>query len=111
MAKETFSRFDAADYLTDDESIAGYLDAAAESGDDAVFAKALGTVARARNMSALARETGITRQGLHKALSEGGSPSLATTMRVLSALGLQLSVRAALPAQAKKAPPRKRRAA
>ena len=93
MKQEKFAPFDAADYLDDDGSIAAYLAAAAEGGDDAHFARALGTVARARNMSALARETGLSRQGLHKALSAGGSPSLATTMRVLSALGMQFHVR------------------
>ena len=93
MTKELFSRFDAADYLITEADIAAYLDAAAAENDAAMMTRALGTVARARNMSALARETGLTRQGLHKALSAGGSPSLATAMRVLSALGMQFHVR------------------
>ena len=92
MTKETFKPFDAADYLNSAEAIAAYLAAAAEGGDDGHFARALGTVARTRNMSALARETGLTRQGLHKALSADGKPSLETAMRVLSALGLQFSI-------------------
>ncbi len=92
MGKETFKRFDAAAYLKSEAAVAAYLAAAAEGGDDTHFARALGTVARAGNMSALARETGLTRQGLHKALSEGGKPSLATAMRVLSALGLKFSI-------------------
>lgn len=102
MAKETFSRFDAANYLKSEADIASYLDVAAESGDAAELAGALGDVARARNMSALARETGLTRQGLSKALSPGGSPSLATAMRVLSALGLKFTVRKAGPVVVKK---------
>ncbi len=116
MKKETFSRFDAADYLKSEADIASYLDVAAESGDAAELASALGDVARARNMSALARKTGLTRQGLHKALSPDGSPSLATAMRVLSALGLQFTVRKAAPMASKKGTdkkpaPRKRSAA
>ena len=102
MVKEIFRPFDAAAYLKTEDDVAAFLAAAAEGGDDSHFARALGTVARARNMSALARETGLTRQGLHKALSAEGSPSLATTMRVLSALGLQFQVRA-IPAAKKRA--------
>ena len=77
---ETFARYDTADYLTDDDRIAAYLEAVIEeAGDDPVqIAQALGTVARARNMSQLARDTGLTREGLYKALSAEGNPSFAT---------------------------------
>lgn len=93
MAKESFGRFDAADYLTTEEDIVAYLDAVMEeSGDDpAMIARALGTIARARNMSQLARDAGITREGLYKALSEDGNPSFATIVKVANALGLRLS--------------------
>jgi len=65
----------------------------AEAGDDPTFiAKAIGDVARARGMSQTARDTGITREGLYKALSEEGNPSFATVLKVLSALGLRLHV-------------------
>ena len=68
-------------YLKTDDDIAAYLEAAAEDGDAAHFASALGDVTRARNISAVARDAGLTRMGLHKAfLSKGGNPSLDTTM-------------------------------
>ena len=87
----TFSPFDAADYLRDETDIAAYLDAAVAEDDPAVMARALGTIARARNMSNLARDTGLTRQSLYKSLSGKGNPSLDTIMRVTSALGFRLA--------------------
>lgn len=92
-AKETFSRYDTADYLKTDEDIAAYLEACAEENDPALMAQALGTVARARNMSQLARDTEMTREGLYKALSGEGNPSLATVMKVARALGFRLTFR------------------
>ncbi|MBS7348603.1 MAG: putative addiction module antidote protein [Comamonas sp.] len=89
MNKVIFSRYDAADYLKTDEQIAAYLDVALEDGDPAVIARALGAVARARNMSQLARETGMSREGLYKALSGQGNPSFATIMKVAQALGVR----------------------
>ena len=109
-ARETFRRFDAAEYLVSEAEITAFLNAAVEGADASHFARALGTVARARNLSALARQTGLTRQGLHKALSADGHPSLETTMSVLSALGLEISVRIRK-APATKTPVRKRKAA
>jgi len=90
---ETFTRFDSADYLTDVETAAAYLQAAlAESGDDpSVVAVALGAIARSGNMSELARRTGMSREGLYKALSAEGNPSFATIMAVTKALGLRVS--------------------
>lgn len=88
---ETFSRFDAADHLKSDEDVIAYLDAAMEDGDAAVIATALGNVARARGMVQLARETGITREGLYKALSADGNPSLGTVLKVMKALGVRLA--------------------
>jgi probable addiction module antidote protein len=92
MAAVKFGRFDAADYLKTEEDIATYLEAVMEdAGDDAALvSRALGTVARARNMSELARETGITREGLYKALSGEGNPSFATIVKVAHALGLKV---------------------
>ena len=85
-------RYDTADYLRTEEDIALYLEAVMEEGgDDASFiAHTLGDVARARNMSQLAREVGMTHEGLYKALSSEGNPSFATIMKVAKALGLQL---------------------
>ena len=96
-SQEEFSRYDTADYLTDDERIAAYLEAVMEEGgDDPVFiTQALGTVARARNMSQLARDTGLTREGLYKALSADGNPSFATVVKVAIALGLRVTFKAA----------------
>lgn len=91
-AKVTYSRYDTADYLKTEEDIALYMEAVLEEGgDDAnLIAHALGDVARARNMSQLAREVGMTREGLYKALSSEGNPSFATIMKVAKALGLKL---------------------
>lgn len=92
MNKE-FSHYDTADYLETDEDIVAYLEACAEENDPALMAHALGTIARARNMSQLARDTGLSREGLYKALSGDGNPSLATVMKVAHALGLQITFR------------------
>lgn len=84
--------FDMANYLESDEDIAEYLRQVLEEGDAALLAAALGDVARARNMAQLARDTGLTREGLYKALSGEGNPSMATVMKVMKAMGLKLSV-------------------
>lgn len=91
--KEKFSRYDVVDYLKSEEDMAGYLDACIEeAGDDAAYiAAALGDIARARGMAQLAKDTGISREGLYKALSADGNPSLATVLKVLRALGLRLT--------------------
>jgi probable addiction module antidote protein len=90
--------FDAVDYLKTDEACAEYLSAALGDGDPALITAALGDVARARGMSQLARDAGLTREGLYKALSEQGNPSFATVLKVLRALGLQLHVAPVAPA-------------
>jgi probable addiction module antidote protein len=90
-AREAFSRYDAADYLKSDEDVIAYLEAAMEDGDAAVIATALGNIARARGMMHLARETGLTREGLYKALSADGNPSLGTVLKVMKALGVRLA--------------------
>ena len=91
-ATETFSSYDTADYLNSAADIAAYLEAVLDqSGDDpAVIARAFGTVARSRNLSELAREVGLSREGLYKALSGDGNPSFATIMKVAHAFGLRL---------------------
>ena len=89
---ETFAPFDAANYLNTVEDVAAYLEAVIEDGDDnpAVIARALGSVARSRNFSQIARQAGMSREGLYKALSAEGNPSLATIIKVSHALGLRL---------------------
>ena len=86
--------FDAADYLQSDEDCALYLQACIDEAPDdaALFSKALGDIARARGMMQLARDTGISREGLYKALGEQGNPSLSTVLKVLYALGLRLNI-------------------
>ena len=85
-----------ADYLYSDEDCALYLQACIEEAPDdaALFAKALGDIARVRGMMQLARDTGITREGLYKALGEQANPSLATVLKVLRALDMQLHIEA-----------------
>lgn len=89
---EKFSRYDTADYLETEEDIRLYLEACQEQGDPALVAAALGDIARARNMSQLAKAVGMTRAGLYKALSPDGNPSFATISRVAKALGLKVTV-------------------
>jgi len=88
-----FSRYDVADHLKTEEDMALYLDACVEEdpGDGSVIALALGDIARARNMAQLARETGLSREGLYKALSGQSNPNFATILKVARALGLELS--------------------
>lgn len=95
--KEKFSRYDVADYLKSEEDMAEYLDACIEeAGDDAAYiAAALGDIARARGMAQLAKDTGISREGLYKALSADGNPSLGTVLKVVKALGLKLTTKVA----------------
>lgn len=83
--------FDAAEYLDSDEAVEEFIAAAFETGEPAFIAKSLGTVARARNMSKLARDTGMSRAALYKALSGEGNPEFGTILKVLDALGIKLS--------------------
>lgn len=84
--------FDGANYLDSEDAIAAYLADATENGDANELAHALGVVARARGMSDLSRETGLSRQTLYKALSGEGNPELATIAKVADALGYRLSL-------------------
>ncbi len=91
---ETFTRWDVTDHLRAGEDARLYLEAAAEEdlGDGRLIRAALSDIARARNMSQLAREVGITREGLYKALSENGNPSFTTMLKIIRALGMRLHV-------------------
>ena len=97
MAKTITTPYDTADYLKTEEDMANYFEACLEeAGDDPAFiAKALGTIARARGMTQLAKDTGLGRESLYKALSGEGNPSFATILKVINALGLRLDVHAA----------------
>lgn len=90
--KTGIKSFDPAEWLEDDEMIAEYLRLAFESGDIRETVRALNDVARARNMTDLAKKMGISRQGLYKTLSETGHPEFSTILKLVSALGLKLSV-------------------
>lgn len=92
MSKAKTKQFDPAEYLDDRESIAAYMSDALESEDPAFVADALGVVARARGMSEIAREAGVSRESLYRSLSSDGNPELATVLKVMHALGLRLSV-------------------
>ena len=92
MSSTTFSRYETADYLQTEEDIAEYLQAVMEESDPSLLAAALGDIARARNMSQLAKEVGMSREGLYKALSGQGNPAYATISKVANALGLRLTV-------------------
>lgn len=88
------TRWDASEHLDSDEMISAFIDAALEDGDPALVAAAIGDVARAKGMTAIAREAGISRESLYKALSAEGNPEFATIMKVLKALQLRLTVSA-----------------
>jgi probable addiction module antidote protein len=88
---ETLHKFDMAEYLETEEDIAYYLEATAEE-DISLLPAALGTVARARGMSDLAKTTGLSRETLYKTLSEGGNPTLSTLSKVLGAYGVRIKL-------------------
>jgi len=87
--------WDAAEHLETEEGMAAYLDVALEEGDPALVVAILGDIARAKGMSQIAREAGLGRESLYKALSTSGNPEFATILKVVRALGLQLHVQAA----------------
>lgn len=90
MAIETLP-YDTAEFLKSEEDIAAYIEAVMEDGDPALIRNAIGVVARARGMTQVARDAGLSRESLYKALSANGNPSFETVVRVLKALGVRLS--------------------
>ncbi|MBR0689883.1 putative addiction module antidote protein [Bradyrhizobium manausense] len=82
--------FDASEYLDSPEAIAAYLSEAFETNDPSFVTDAIGIIARARGMSALAKDTGLSRENLYKALSSEGHPEFSTVMKVLGSLGVEL---------------------
>ena len=91
MAKAT--KFHAVDYLDNPDIIAEYLSEAFLTGNEKLAADALGNVARAKGMSAVAKDTGLSREHLYKSLSRQGRPELSTAMKVLNSLDMELVVR------------------
>ena len=96
MAKTKTSRYDVAEHLRTQEEMAAYLEACIEEadGDAAFIAKALGNIARAKGMAQVARDAGLSRESLYKALSGDRSPGFDTILKVVSALGLKLHAEA-----------------
>jgi probable addiction module antidote protein len=86
--------WDTAEQLKTREDVVAYLEAVFEDGDPALITHALGVIARAEGMTEVARQTGLTRASLYKALSADGHPEFATVMKVMRALGLRITVAA-----------------
>jgi probable addiction module antidote protein len=84
------SEFDATEYLNSEDDVAAYLTSVLEENDSALLAAAIGDIARARGMSQVAKDTGITREALYKALRPGSEPRFETISRVCAALGVRL---------------------
>lgn len=85
-------RWDATEHLKTDEDMIAYLDAALEDGDPSLIVAVLGDIARAKGMTQIARDAGLGRESLYKALSPTGNPEFATILKVVQALGLQFHV-------------------
>lgn len=96
MAKTVTSRYDVSEHLRTPEEMAAYLEACIEEakGDAAFIAKALGDIARAKGMSQVARDAGLSRESLYKALSGERNPNFDTILKVINALGIRLHAEA-----------------
>jgi probable addiction module antidote protein len=94
MRKQATRTYDAAQYLTTAKEMAAYLEAALGEGDPALVAKALGAIAKARGMTQIAKDSGLGRESLYKALSPDGNPEFGTILKVMKALGIRLHAKA-----------------
>ena len=92
MGKMKTRPFDMANYLTDEEDVVEYLRQVLEDGDPALLGAALGDIARARGMTLLARDTGLSRESLYKSLSGERAPNSDTLFKVMKALGFKLTL-------------------
>ena len=95
MDKTETRPWDAVEHLNTAADMAAYLEAALEDGDPTLITAVLGDLARAKGMAQLARDTGLGRESLYKALSAEGNPEFATVLKVIRALGLKLHAEAA----------------
>lgn len=86
--------FDPAEYLDNEEAVVGYLSDALATEDVAFIADAIGVIARAKGMTRVAEDAGVSRESLYRALSASGNPELGTILKVLSSLNLKLSAKA-----------------
>ena len=93
MSDDQLAAYDSAEFLDTSEKVVAYLDAVFEDNDPTLAAHAIGVVARARGLAAIAHETGRSPESLYRTLSDKGNPELRTLMGVLKAMGLRLSVR------------------
>ena len=92
---EKLTTYDPAEDLTSDSAIADFMAGAFETNDPGFIAHALGVVARAKGMTQIARQTGLSREQLYRTFSEGGNPTLRTTLAVMKALGIELTAKTA----------------
>ena len=95
MEKVQTKPWDPAEHLETEEDMVAYLNVALEEGELSLILAALGDIARARRMAAVAQETGLGRESLYKSLSTNGNPEFATVLKVVGALGFQLQATAA----------------
>lgn len=91
---EKFTKYDPAAVLETDDDIAVFMADALETGDSSYIAKALGVVARAKGMTEISRQTGLSREQLYRSFSERGNPTLKTTLAVMRALGVDITAKA-----------------
>jgi len=108
MAKTITTKYDVSEHLRTSEEMAAYLEACIEeaNGDAAFIAKALGDIARAKGMSQVARDAGLSHESLYKALSGERNPGFDTILKVIDALGLRLHAGTALHGKLRKEPKR-----
>ncbi|MGQ9648229.1 MAG: addiction module antidote protein [Thermodesulfobacteriota bacterium] len=108
MTKVITTKYDVSEHLRTSEEMAAYLEACIEeaNGDAAFIAKALGDIARAKGMSQVARDAGLSRESLYKALSGERSPGFDTILKVIDALGLRLHAGTTLDVKLRKEPKR-----
>jgi probable addiction module antidote protein len=92
MVREKTSPWEVTEHLETEEDMAAYLEAALEGNDPSLIAAALGDIAKAKGMSQIAKQTGLGRESLYKALSPEGNPEFSTILKVVNALGLHLHV-------------------
>ena len=90
--KITFSKFDPAKYINNKKTVIAFIESALEDGDPELLLETIGDIARSKGMSEIAKELGIDRAGLYKALAPEGNPSFKTVFKLLDILGLQLKL-------------------
>ncbi|MXZ56046.1 MAG: putative addiction module antidote protein [Gammaproteobacteria bacterium] len=90
---EKLTTFDPAEHLNSSQAIAGFMEDAFESGDPAYINHALGVVARAKGMTEIARQTGLSREQLYRSFSKEGNPTLRSTLAVMKVLGIRISAK------------------